>query len=278
MQDAFAHCAELVRTADRDRFIASLFAPEEQRGALHALYAFNAEVARVREAAHAALPGEIRMQWWSDVISGERAEEARANPVASALLTTIGRHRLPATKLLELIEARRFDLYDDPMAGLADLESYVQKTSSALIALAVQILAGEGVDAVAQPAGIAYGVAGLLRAFPVHLARHQLYVPQELLDRHEVHLHDLFAGRSPPGLAVALAELRELARHYLVAAREPMSALPEAAIPALLPLALVRPLLDRLPRSRPLTPVELAPWRRQWLIWRAARNPTRIAG
>jgi phytoene synthase len=232
----------------------------------------------VREAAHAALPGEIRMQWWSDVISGERAEEARANPVASALLTTIGRHRLPATKLLELIEARRFDLYDDPMASLADLESYVQKTSSALIALAVQILAGEGVDAVAQPAGIAYGVAGLLRAFPVHLARHQLYVPQELLERHEVHLHDLFAGRSPPGLAVALAELRELARHYLVAAREPMSALPEAAIPALLPLALVRPLLNRLPRSRPLTPVELAPWRRQWLIWRAARNPTRIAG
>ena len=278
MQDAFAHCAELVRTADRDRFVASLFAPAEQRGALHALYAFNAEVARVREAAHAALPGEIRMQWWSDVISGERAEEARANPVASALLTTIGRHRLPATKLLELIEARRFDLYDDPMASLADLESYVQKTSSALIALAVQILAGEGVDAVAQPAGIAYGVAGLLRAFPVHLARHQLYVPQELLERHEVHLHDLFAGRSPSGLAVALAELRELARHYLVAARESMSALPEAAIPALLPLALVRPLLDRLPRSRPLTPVELAPWRRQWLIWRAARNPTRIAG
>jgi phytoene synthase len=278
MQDAFAHCAELVRTADRDRFIASLFAPAEQRGALHALYAFNAEVARVREAAHAALPGEIRMQWWSDVISGERAEEARANPVASALLTTIGRHRLPATKLLELIDARRFDLYDDPMASLADLESYVQKTSSALIALAVQILAGEGVDAVAQPAGIAYGVAGLLRAFPVHLARHQLYVPQELLERHEVHLHDLFAGRSPSGLAVALAELRELARHYIVAAREPMSALPEAAIPALLPLALVRPLLDRLPRSQPLTPVELAPWRRQWLIWRAARNPTRIAG
>ena len=87
MQDAFAYCAELVRTADRDRFLSSLFAPAEYRGALHALYAFNVEVARVREVAREPLPGEIRLQWWSEVVNGERAEEAAANPVASALLT-----------------------------------------------------------------------------------------------------------------------------------------------------------------------------------------------
>jgi hypothetical protein len=41
---------------------------------------------------------------------------------------------------------------------------------------------------------------------------------------------------------------------------------------------LVRPSLDRLERSDAFAPAELSPWRRQWLIWRAARNPTRIAG
>jgi phytoene synthase len=86
MQDAFAYGAELVRATDRDRFIASLFAPAEHRGAVYALYAFNSEVTRVREAAREPLPGEIRLQWWSDVINRERDEEARANPVASALL------------------------------------------------------------------------------------------------------------------------------------------------------------------------------------------------
>ncbi len=94
MQDAFAYCAELVRTADRDRFSSSLFAPAQHRGALHALYAFNVEVARVREVAREPLPGEIRLQWWSEVLRGERAEEASANPVASALLTVIERYRL----------------------------------------------------------------------------------------------------------------------------------------------------------------------------------------
>ncbi len=54
MQDPFAYCAELVRQADRDRFLAALFAPAEHRGALYALYAFNVEIARVRDVAREA--------------------------------------------------------------------------------------------------------------------------------------------------------------------------------------------------------------------------------
>jgi len=276
MQDAFAYCAELVRTSDRDRFIASLFAPAQHRGALHALYAFNAEVTRVREVAHTALPGEIRLQWWSDVISGERADEARANPVAAALLSTMERHQLSSAKLSDLIEAHRFDLYDDPMASVADLEVYARRTSSALFALATQILADTDAEIVCMPAGIAYGLTGLLRAFPQHVARRQLYVPMDLLEQHQVHLHDLFAGRSSAGLKAALAELRNLARRQLLAAGNAVASLPPEATPALLPLALVRLWLDRLDGSDPFAPTEIPPWRRQLLIWRAARNPARL--
>ncbi len=278
MQDPFAHGAELVRATDRDRFIASPFAPAEHRGAIYALYAFNSEVSRVREMAREALPGEIRLQWWSDVIDGERADEAGANPVAAALLTTIERYRLSSAKLVDLIEARRFDLYDDPIATVADLETYASKTSSALFALAAQILAGANVEAVTTPAGIAFAIAGLLRAFPIHAARGQLYVPIELLDRHQVRPHEIFSGRSSAGLKAALAELRNLARSQLLTASAVVEALPPQAIPALLPLALVRPALMRLEGGDPFSPAEIAPWRRQWLIWRAARNPVRIAG
>ena len=277
MQDAFAYCAELVRTADRDRFLSSLFAPAEYRTALHALYAFNVEVARVREVAREALPGEIRLQWWSDVLNGERADEAAANPVASALLTVIKRHRLAVPALTALLDARRFDLYDEPMAAIADLESYAKQTSSAVIALAAQIL---GIDAqhAADPAGIAYAIAGLIRALPFHAARRQLYVPAELLQRHGVPPGEIFAGQTSAGLNAALAELRNIARHHLGATAEPLIALPRTVDPAFLPVALVRPSLDRLDRSDAFAPAELSPWRRQWLIWRAARNPARIAG
>jgi 15-cis-phytoene synthase len=277
MQDAFAYCAELVRANDRDRYLATLFAPAETRGALYALYAFNSEVSRVREAAREPLPGEIRLQWWSDVLRGERSGEASANPVASALLAVIDQHHVAPAKLIDLIDAHRFDLYDEPMAGIADLETYARRASSALFALAAQILSGRGAQGVVEPAGIAYAIVGLLRALPQHAARRQLYVPTEILDRHQVRTEDLFAGRNGPGLNAALAELRNLARQHLAAASNHMVELPKAALPAFLPLALVRPSLARLQRSDPFAPAEIAPWRRQWLIWRAARDPARIA-
>jgi phytoene synthase len=277
MQDAFAYCAELVRQADRDRFIAALFAPADRRDALAALYAFNIEITRVREAAREVLPGEIRLQWWSDVLAGERREEAGANPVAAALLTTIDKNWLGTEKLNALIAARRFDLYDEPMATIADLEDYAAHTSSDLIELAARIL-GVDAEAAAQPAGIAYGITGLIRAFPVHAARRQLYIPVELLERHNVRSHDVFMGRPSSDLNAALTDLRGIARRHLASAHERIMLLPREALPAFLPVALVRRLLDRLDRCDAFAPAELSLWRRQWLIWRAARNPARIAG
>jgi phytoene synthase len=277
MADSADYCAQLVRTADRDRYLAALFGPAEHRGALFALYAFDSEVARVRDVAREPLPGEIRLQWWSDVLHGERDGEARAHPVAAALLASIARYRLPADKLSDLIEARRFDLYDEPVATLAEFETYASRISSVLFALASQILSSTESEMVAAPAGQAYAIAGLLRALPLHAARRQLYVPRELLDRHAVKAADIYAGRTSSRLNAAAAELRDLARRHLAAARERLSALPREAVPAFLSLAPVGAALDRLDRSDALMPAELAPWRRQWLIWRAARNPARIA-
>jgi phytoene synthase len=278
MQDAFAYCAALVRAADRDRYLCSLFAPAECRAGLHALYAFNIEVARVREVAREPLPGEIRLQWWSDVLDGERPAEATANPIASAFLATIERGRLPIAKLKDLVAARRFDLYDEPMARLADLEAYARQTSSALLGLAAQILGvGEGVDAIAGPAGIAYAFAALLRAFPLHASRRQLYIPLDVLARHGAEPHDIFAARTSQNLRAAFAELTDIARAHLRTASEALPSLPPAALPAFLPVALVRPWLDRLADRDPFQAAEISPWRRQWLIWLAAHNPARIA-
>ncbi len=75
--DASGYCEQLVREADKDRFLATLFAPAARRPALFALYAFNAEIARVRDIAREPMPGEIRLQWWREVVEGGRSEEAR---------------------------------------------------------------------------------------------------------------------------------------------------------------------------------------------------------
>src|SRR5262249_23936246 len=110
MQDQFTHCTALVRQADRDRYLATLLAPAEHRDALLALYAFNIEIEGVRDLAREPMPGEIRLQWWREVLLGERSGEATANPVAAALLQTLSHYSLSSERLAELVEAHRFDI------------------------------------------------------------------------------------------------------------------------------------------------------------------------
>ena len=281
MQDPFAHCEALVRAADRDRFLASLFAPAEQRGALHAVYAFNIEIARVREIIREPLAGEIRLQWWDDAIAGKAAGDVQANPVAAALLAAVARYRLPSELLTGLIAARRFDLYNDPMRKLADFNDYARATSSAVIELAARILHGDhmpGLGPLALHGGLAYGVAGLLQAFPIHAARGQLFLPLEVLERHGVGQPDFAAKQATPEMRAAFAELRLEARRHLAQAGRLAAGIPDAALPALLPLALVRSVLDRMEREDydPFVPIAISQWRRQWRLWRAARRPARL--
>lgn len=279
MQDAFAHCEALVRAADRDRFLTTLFAPAEHRPALLALYAFNLEIARVREVVHEPLAGEIRLQWWSDVLEGKERGEVAAHPVAAALLASLARYRLGPERLQAVIAARRFDLGNEPMRSLADLDGYAQGASAGLIALAAHVLAG-GLDigGLSHHAGLAQAFAGLLAAFPFHAARGKMFVPLDILTRHGVAWEDALSGKAMPQLHAALAELRLHARRHLRAAEQLLASAPPAAIPALLPVALAGPTLARMERRGydPFTPIEIAPWRRQLRIWRAARSPPRI--
>jgi 15-cis-phytoene synthase len=283
MQDAFAHCEALLRVADKDRFLTTLFAPAEHRNALIALYAFNVEIARVREVVREALAGEIRLQWWSDVLGGVGRGEVTAHPVAAALLASMARYRLSPEPFKALIAARRFDLYDEPMATLADLEAYADGASASLIALAAEILAAGSepdIGALSHHAGFAHALAGLLAAFPIHAARGQLFVPLELLARHGVGRLDVKGAPATQQLRAALAELRLRARHHLGAARQLLATAAPAVVPALLPVALAPPTLARMERRGydPFVPVAIAPWRRQLIIWRAARQPRRIFG
>jgi len=278
MQENYRHCESLVREQDRDRYIATLFAPAEHRAALFALYAFGAEIARIRDAVREALPGEIRLQWWREALQGLRDGEAAAHPVAAALRETLGRYGFVADPLIELIEARTFDLYDEPMASVAELELYAIRTQSPVFAMACGIL-GDGApppELSTLDAAIAHAIGAILSGFGRHAARRQLFVPVEILDRHQAAAAEIYAGRSSTALLATLADLRRIAHEHLAAARAKLAAAPARLQPALLPLALVGPTLRRMERRGydPFRFEPIAPWRRQWLIWRAARRGT----
>ncbi|MDB5558441.1 MAG: Squalene/phytoene synthase [Enterovirga sp.] len=275
---AQAHCAALVRDGDPDRYYATLFAPAEARPPLFALYAFSSEIARIRDTISGPMPGEIRLQWWRDVLVGDARGSVSDHPVAAALLAAIAQFRLPPQALLDLIDARTFDIYDDPMPSTGDLEGYLGETSSALIRLASLILAGGrdpgGADA-AGHAGIAYGATGLLRALPWHARRGQLFVPRDILDANGVTRDDVVMGRGGPGFVAALADMRALCRRHHAALGELRRSVPAQIRPAFLPVALVPGYLRRMERADydPFaTLIDQPAWIKIARLWREARR------
>ena len=275
---AFQHCEALVREGDPDRYFATLFAPLSARPHLFALIAFSLTIARVREAASNPMAGEIRLQWWRDALQGEARGDVKANPVAAALDDAIVKRKLGRQPFVDLIDARVFDLYDDAMPRVNDLEGYCGETASALIRLASLVLcdgAEPGGAVAAGHAGVAYGVTGLLRALPWHSRQGQVYVPADLLKPYGVTREDIVTGRGGPGLLRATADLRALARRHLDAYAAARATIAPAARAAFLPVALVEPYLSAMERPGydPLnTLIAIPRWRRLWRLWRGARR------
>ena len=275
-KETAAFCADLVRTHDFARYAATLFLPQTQRRALLSVYAFNVEISRVRDQVSQPLPGELRLQWWTDMLTGAGHGGVEGNPVAAELLQTTREFRLPAEPLLRLIEEHQFDLYNDPMPSMAALEGYVTETSSALFSLGARFVAPPSsvIDHLARHAGLAQGMAHVITALPLDAARRQLFLPLQLLQQHGSGTEEIYSGKPTPQSRAAIDQLAVEARKHLETAFELLTHLPSQVRPIFLPLALVRRDLARMARAD-FDPFVLEPTSRLrtlWTLWRASRS------
>jgi NADH dehydrogenase [ubiquinone] 1 alpha subcomplex assembly factor 6 len=244
--------AALVRRHDRDRFQTVLFAPAARREALFALYAFNYEIARVRESVTQPMLGQIRLQWWREAI----ATAFEGGPVRRHMvvepLTAVIRELAPTRAHFDrLIDAREGDLEAEPPETLAGLEDYAEATSARLLYLALEILgvhdpaAGEA----AFHVGIAYALAGLLHTMPLQARAGRQIIPADIAARTGLIAEDFRALRGTAGLRAATAELAATASRHLGVARDRRDKIPRSALPALLPAVVARRALARLKRA-----------------------------
>ena len=275
---SFAHAAAALREGDRDRYLSTLVLTGEYRDAVTALYAFNADVASVRERVSNPAPGEIRLQWWSDALGGEGHGVVRQNPVADALLDTMARYTIPAGTLLRLIGARRFDLYDDPMPDLETFEGYAGETVSTLYQLAAMILNdGETIETgdAAGHLGVAHAMIGHLRAFGHVSAQGRIMLPWSIFEANGVSEGEIFSGTASEGVTEALGQISELAVEHLNKAEAAIGRLPGRLRPAFAPIAVLDAQLTRYLKGSggPFTPApDDADWRKiarlAWWSWR----------
>lgn len=161
-------CAELVERGDPDRFLSAMTAPPETRGGLMVLYAFNLEVARAPWVTKEAMIAEMRLQWWADAIEEiYGGNTVRRHEVVTPLATLVAEKGLERMAFDRLIEARRWDIYQEPHKDQAAFDQYISDTSAGLMWLAACALGADEKhrDAV-MDYGYAAGVAALFRAIP----------------------------------------------------------------------------------------------------------------
>lgn len=273
------YCADQLRRYDRDRFQVALFASEEWREAIFALYAFNLEIAKTAESVTESTLGQIRLQWWRERIDEIYAGQARAHQVIEPLARAVRDLKLTRELFDRLLDGREFDLEGRAPRDLAELETYAEATSASLIHLSLEILgAEEGEDArvAGRHVGIAYALTGLLAAVPFHARQKRVYLPEDHLAVAGVDRGLLFELQGSEPLSGVAMRLAGRAREHLEAGRAAWPGISRAARMALLPAVVAERRLDRLAKADfdPFAPELADPDHLQvWhLAWKSLRG------
>lgn len=176
-----SYCGALVREADADRFLLSMFLPADIREDVWAVLAYNYEISKTREVVSESTLGLIRLQWWRDAIGDIYAGKVLEHEVLKPLALAIERHDLPREGFDKMAYAREFDLEDVSPANLEGLMNYADFTTSPLFEQIVKITGDDPAEHAIQPVAINYALAGIVRATKVFARQHRFYLPENLM-------------------------------------------------------------------------------------------------
>ncbi len=266
-----------LREDEAEVYPALLFLAQEIREDIAALHAFHLDTGNIAYRVSEPMPGEIRLQWWREVLAPEdgvdRSGEAAANPLAGALLGIIEKHDLPREGFANYLDARVFDLYNDAMADRTTLEAYFGETDSFIASMTTRI-AGYTMDSKLADAcghgGVATGIAQRLRLLARDTSAGRTYLPEDLLASAGID-RQIWLGEADERHEMAVAAYRALGMEHAKKAIEAVRILPKQARALFLPVVLARSELAA--RSKPSDilkgGLEVSPLRRQWALWKA---------
>jgi len=267
------YCLAQLHAQSPDLYLSCLLLAKEIRAPVSILQAFHSEISGITLAAPEPIAGEVRLQWWMDVLNRLRDEEAAQNPLARALLAVVEAHDLPAGVLVAKLEAHIFDLYSDPMGDTQTLEAYLGETRSVVFQLAAMIADSDGASAASDAsghAGVATGCVAIMQNIARHRAQRRIFVPSDILEECGTSAEALFMDAKDPRTDVVLA-LVDMAEGHHARAKAALARVSGQIKPVFTPLALVPLYLKRI-RKNPekafsgLPPVSQL--RRQWALWR----------
>ena len=256
------------------RYFSLLYAPENRREQLLALYVIDAEMRESAQTVNHDV-AHTRLQWWRAEI--ERLVNGSPQHPAMRVLNDSDVERSSFAKLHEAAAAADMDLARMTYSNIGELRAYSSRSGGAIQELmAAQLVAPSPLDAAARATAnrLGSGVrqSEMLRDLRLDAYDGRVYLPQDRLTAHNVTLEDLRGREIPPHAKAALREFKGTVQEELKAALASVSA---PLRPLAVLAALHRRLLDRIAaRNYDVagSRIELGPIEKPWIAWRTARN------
>lgn len=256
------------------RYFSLLYAPEQRREQLLALYVIDAEIRESAQSANHDV-AHTRLQWWRAEI--DRLVNGGPQHPATRLLNDSLGERTPFAKLHEAVVAADMDLARMTYTNMGELRAYSARSGGAIQEVMAALLVApsaldESIRATANRLGIGVRQSEILRDLRQDAYDGRVYLPQERLARHNVTLEDMRGREVPPHLKAALREFKDAVHEDL---RSALASAPAPLRPLAVLAALHRRLLERIAAQDfnvATSRIDLGPIEKPWVAWRTARN------
>jgi 15-cis-phytoene synthase len=242
---AYAECRAIARREAKNFYYAFIALPKPRRDAICAVYAFMRKADDLSD--DESLSREERRRrldaWlaeWCAIAGGA----ATPNLVFLAVRDAVRRFDIPLQLLDELVAGTTMDLERadgevDTYASFDDLYRYCYLVASVVGLVCIRIFGYQDARAekLAEETGIAFQLTNILRDVEEDAQRKRVYLPLDLLAKHQVRLESLLhrmSGAPPtqPERAL-LAEMAARAEHYYASAQKLLPLIDKESRPAL---------------------------------------------
>ncbi len=258
------------------RWHALLYAPAPARDRIAAAFALESELADIGRGALDHGVAHAKLRWWREE-AARLAAAAPRHPLTIALLDTPDGAAAAAATLSLALGAVEIELAQVVLADEVEFDSYLLGAAAAVAGLALgERLPGDGPGArFAASAGGVVRIVEIVRDLSRDARGGRVFLPWAWVEHEKATLDELQSGVDTDArrrLAVRLAGLARRRWAEIEAARAP--ALPQRrslSVLAQLHLALLAD-MERTGFPPGPAPAELAPLKRTYLAWRAARR------
>ncbi|MSQ58283.1 MAG: squalene synthase HpnD [Betaproteobacteria bacterium] len=267
------YCQNRVLRSGSSFYYSFLFLPNEQRLAIHALYAFCREVDDVVDECSDPVIARQKLQWWRSEIAN-MLEGNPQHPVAKALLPAMAAFKLPSAHLIEIIDGMQMDLDYNRYPDFATLEIYCYRVAGVVGLLAAEIFGYKDPSTreFARQLGIALQLTNIIRDVREDIGRNRVYIPLKDLEQFGVQVDDIVLYRETDAFKSLIShQITRAISHYERAASSLCAQDRRSQRASLIMGNIYRTLLDEIRQGGCKVLSErtaLPPLRKFWIAWK----------